>query len=275
MRDTNGTDINVKLGFVGGGVMAEALIAGIQKANLGTAITVGEPLEARRKALKARGVATSPDNRDAIDGADIVVLAVKPQYLDAVVPDLTSALRPEKTVLSKLAGVKKHSIGQRINHDRLIRVMPNTPAQIGHGMSVWTASSAVPEEARKFTEQALGSLGEQLYVENEKYVDMATALSASGPAYVFRFIESLIDGGVLLGMPADMARKLVLQTVIGSAILTRETDEHPAVLANRVTSPGGTTAAGLRVLEQRGFRAAVVDSISAAYERGEQLSGGK
>jgi pyrroline-5-carboxylate reductase len=168
-----------------------------------------------------------------------------------------------------------HSIGLRLNHDRLIRVMPNTPAQIGHGMSVWTATPDVPRPVREFTEHTLTALGEQLFVDDEKYVDMATALSASGPAYVFKFIEALVDAGVLLGMPADMARKLVLQTVTGSAILTRESGKHPAELANVVTSPGGTTAAGLKALEDGRFQATVMDAVVAAYERGEELGGGK
>ncbi len=265
----------MKLGFIGGGVMAEALIGGIQKAQLGASIKVGEPLAARRDALERKGVATTADNRDAIDGADMVVLAIKPQQLDAAASDLDGALQSRQTVLSILAGVKLHSIGLRLNHDRLIRVMPNTPAQIGHGMCVWTASDGVPADVRSFTEKALDSLGEQVYVEDEKYVDMATALSASGPAYVFRFIEALIDGGVLLGMPADMARRLVLQTVTGSAILAHETGKHPAELANMVTSPGGTTAAGLLALDEGGFRAAAVRAVLAAYERGEELGGGK
>ena len=265
----------MKLGFVGGGVMAEALITGIRKAKLDAQIAVGEPVEARRRALSGDGLVATADNASAVRDTDIVVLAVKPQQLDSVVSDLKGTLQPEQTVLSILAGVKMHSIGLRLNHDRLIRVMPNTPAQIGHGMSVWTATSDVPSPVREFTESTLAALGEQVYVDDEKYVDMATALSASGPAYVFKFIEALIDAGVLLGMPADMARKLVLQTVTGSAILTRESGKHPAELANMVTSPGGTTAAGLRALEQGRFRATVMDGVKAAYERGEELGGGK
>ena len=265
----------MKLGFIGGGVMAEALITGIRAAKLDASIIVGEPIESRRRGLESQGVASTAVNREAIEDADIVVLAVKPQHLGTVAPDLDGALRPQQTVLSILAGVKMHSIGLRLNHDRLIRVMPNTPAQIRRGMSVWTATRDVPARVKEFAEEALESLGEQVYVEDEKYVDMATALSASGPAYVFRFIEALIDGGVLLGMPADMARKLVLQTVVGSAILTRETGKHPAELANLVTSPGGTTAAGLFALEKGRFRATVMGSVQAAYERGEELGGGK
>jgi pyrroline-5-carboxylate reductase len=142
-------------------------------------------------------------------------------------------------------------------------------------MSVWTATASVPGPVREFAGKILGALGEQVYVDDEKYVDMATALSASGPAYVFVFIEALIDAGVHLGMPNDMARKLVLQTLMGSAALVRATGKHPAELRNMVTSPGGTTAAGLLALEDAAFRSAIVRAVRAAYERGEQLGSGK
>lgn len=265
----------MKLGFIGGGVMAEALITGIKKAGLDADIAVGEPIASRREYLTSLGVTATDDNAAAIDGADLVVLAVKPQQFETVADSLSGRLKTEQTVVSILAGVKMHSIGLRLNHDRLIRIMPNTPAQIGHGMCVWTASSGVPGNIREFVEKALDSLGEQVFVGDEKYVDMATAVSASGPAYVFKLIESMIDGGVLLGMPADLARKLVVQTVAGSAILTRESGKHPAELASMVTSPGGTTAAALLALEEGQFKATIMRAIRAAYERGEEIGGGK
>jgi pyrroline-5-carboxylate reductase len=266
----------MKIGFVGGGVMAEALIAGMRKAKLDAEITVGEPVEARRKALsKDHGVAVTPANRRAIAGAALVVLAVKPQQLDAAAKELAGAIKGEQTVLSIVAGVKMHSIGLRLNHERLIRVMPNTPAQIGAGMSVWTATAGVPAPVKEFAGRMLEALGDHVYVDDEKYVDMATALSASGPAYVYVFVEALIDAGVQLGMPNEMARRLVLQTLIGSAELMRSTGRHPGELRNMVTSPGGTTAAGLLALEEASFRAAVMRAVRAAHERGEQLGSGK
>lgn len=265
----------MKLGFIGGGVMAEALITGIKKSGLDADITVGEPVASRREYLAALGVTATDDNTVAISGADIVILAVKPQQFDPVAQTISGHLKPDQTVVSIMAGVKMHSIGLRLNHDRLIRIMPNTPAQVGAGMCVWTASSGVPDDVRKFVEMTLESLGEQAFVSDEKYVDMATAVSASGPAYVFKLIESMIDGGVLLGMPADLARKLVVQTVVGSAILTRETGKHPAELASMVTSPGGTTAAALLALEEGQFKATIMRAVRAAYERGEELGAGK
>ncbi|MBM3958849.1 MAG: pyrroline-5-carboxylate reductase [SAR202 cluster bacterium] len=266
----------MKIGFIGGGVMAEALISGIRRAKLSADITVGEPVEPRRHALtRGLGVDVTGDNRAAIKGAELVVLSVKPQQLDGAARELSGALAADQTVLSILAGVKMHSIGLRLNHKNLIRVMPNTPAQIGLGMSVWTSTATVPAPVREFTGGMLTAIGEHVYVEDEKYVDMATALSASGPAYVFVFIESLVDAAVQLGMPNEMARKLVLQTLMGSAALVKATGKHPAELRNMVTSPGGTTASGLLALENAGFRAVVIKAVLAAYERGEQLGSGK
>ena len=265
----------MKLGFVGGGIMAEALITGIKDAELDAEIKVGEPVAARREALAEVGITAVANNIEAINGADIVALAIKPQQLDPVATSLKGRIGAEQTVLSILAGVKMHSIGLRLNHKRLIRVMPNTPAQIGQGMSVWTASSDVPDAVREFVGKVLGSFGEEVFVQEEKYVDMATAVSASGPAYIFRMIDAMIEGGALLGMPADLARKLVIQTILGSAILTRESGKHPGELAAMVTSPGGTTAAALMALEEGKFKATVMRAVKAAYDRGEELGGGK
>ncbi len=151
--------------------------------------------------------------------------------------------------------------------------MPNTPAQIGAGMSVWTASDAVPGDKIEATRGILSVLGEEIYVPDEKLIDMSTAVSASGPAYVFLFIESLIDAAVYLGMARDMARKLVLQTVLGSTKLVDETGRHPAELKDMVTSPGGTTIEALRAFEDAGFRAAIFDGVIAAYEKSKALGG--
>jgi len=265
----------MQLGFIGGGVMAEAIIAGIRNASIKADITVGEPLKERRDALLERHmVAAAAQNAEAVDGADIVVLAVKPQQLDAVAAELAPLLSADQTVLSIMAGVKIHSLGLKLNHGRMIRVMPNTPAQVGCGMSVWTTWGDVPEGVIEFTGQMLDGIGDQIYLEDERLVDMATALSASGPAYVFTFIESLADAGVLLGMPQDVARRLALRTVLGSAELAIRSGTHPAELRNLVTSPGGTTAAALLALEEGGFRAAVVKAVKAAYRRGEELGAG-
>jgi pyrroline-5-carboxylate reductase len=152
-----------------------------------------------------------------------------------------------------------------MGHEEIIRVMPNTPAQIGYGMSVWTSSLAVSGSNIDLTKSILATIGEEIYVNDEKYLDMATGLSASGPAYVFLIIEALIDSGVYVGLPRDMARKLALQTVYGSTKLVMETGSHPAQLKDMVVSPGGTTAEGVQVLEKRGVPAALIEAVNSAY----------
>ncbi len=256
--------------------MAQAIISGVKDAGLDASIIVGEPFEARRESLKSDlGVEVTASNREAIAGADIVVLSVKPQQLEAVAEELDGALNADQTVLSIMAGVKIHSIGLKLNHTKLIRVMPNTPAQIRKGISAWTASDDVEQATLDFVASMLSAIGDELKFNDEKNIDIATALSGSGPGYVFVFIEALTDAGVELGLPVHVARHLASQTVLGSAALQRESGKHPAELRNMVTSPGGTTAAGLAALEMGGFRANVADAVRAAFERGEELAGGK
>ena len=251
--------------------MAQAIISGVKDAGLD-----GEPFEARRESLKSDlGVEVTASNREAIAGADIVVLSVKPQQLEAVAEELDGALNADQTVLSIMAGVKIHSIGLKLNHTKLIRVMPNTPAQIRKGISAWTASDDVEQATLDFVASMLSAIGDELKFSDEKNIDIATALSGSGPGYVFVFIEALTDAGVELGLPVHVARHLASQTVLGSAALQRESGKHPAELRNMVTSPGGTTAAGLAALEMGGFRANVAEAVRAAFERGEELAGGK
>jgi pyrroline-5-carboxylate reductase len=266
----------MRIAFIGGGVMAHAIISGVKDAGLDASIIVGEPFEARRESLKSDlGVEVTASNREAIAGADIVVLSVKPQQLEAVAEELDGALNADQTVLSIMAGVKIHSIGLKLNHTKLIRVMPNTPAQIRKGISAWTASDDVEQATLDFVASMLSAIGDELKFSDEKNIDIATALSGSGPGYVFVFIEALTDAGVELGLPVHVARHLASQTVLGSAALQRESGKHPAELRNMVTSPGGTTAAGLAALEMGGFRANVADAVRAAFERGEELAGGK
>jgi pyrroline-5-carboxylate reductase len=256
--------------------MAEAILAGILDANLAAAddIRIGEPLELRRAHLKAEyGIAAFASNAEALQDAEVVVLAVKPQGLPDVMAGVRDDLEPGQTVLSIIAGAHMDTLVSGLNHQAVVRVMPNTPAQIGAGMTVWTATEDVPAEGVDASREILRTLGEEIYVSDEKFLDMATAVSASGPAYVFLFIEAMIDAGVYLGMPRDMSRKLVLQTVTGSARLVDESGRHPADLKDMVTSPGGTTAEALMAFEQGGFRGVVMDAVSAAYEKSKALGG--
>ena len=262
------------ISFVGGGKMGEAIVSGILEAGVaaGRDVRIAEPVEARRDYLsKKLGVEVRPAAADVLDGADLVVLAVQPKDLAAVMRDVGPGLTDGQVVVSIVAGAVMNTLLDGLGHDAVIRVMPNTPAQIGAGMTVWTASSAVPEAQMEATRRILQTLGEELYVADERLVDMATALSASGPAYVFLFIEALIDAGVYLGMPRDMARKLALQTVAGSTRLVDETGLHPAQLKDMVTSPGGTTIEALRTFERGRFRATVIDAVKAAYEKSQAL----
>lgn len=264
----------MKISFIGGGVMAEAIIGGVIEGGVASPdeLKVGEPVSERRDALEeAYGLKAYASNSDVLEGAELVLLAVKPQTLPYLLPELQAELKPEHTVASIVAGATMKTLTEGLKHKAVIRIMPNTPAQIGYGMSVWTASDSVPDAAKKATSQILQTLGEEVYVPDEKLIDMSTALSASGPAYVFLFLESMIDAGVYMGMARDMARQLVLQTVLGSTELVKQTGRHPADLKDMVTSPGGTTIEALRAFESAGFRAAVFDGIIAAFEKSKSL----
>ncbi len=265
----------MKLAFVGGGAMAEAIIRGVLSASLAQPqdISVGEISEERCRYLtnEYRVYATTT-SRKAVSQGDLVVLAVKPQNFHDVAQDLEGALSGHQTVLSIIAGLPMSTLMESLNHSSVIRVMPNTPAQIGAGMSVWLCSSPVDDATAAQAQSILQTLGDEMRVDNEEYIDMATALSASGPAYFFTFIESLIDAGVYLGMPRAMAARLTLQTALGSARLAQESGKHPAELRNLVTSPGGTTAEALLSLEEGKFRATVINAVVAAYEKSLDLA---
>jgi pyrroline-5-carboxylate reductase len=266
----------MRLAFIGGGMMGEAIIAGVLANKLAAPgdISVCEIVADRRKYLAdTHGVAVSDDAAKAADGGDVVVLAVKPQEFTKAGKTLAGNLGSAQTVMSIMAGVTTNTIKSSLNHEAVIRAIPNTPAQIGAGMTVWTATASVPEAGRKTVSTVLSVLGKEIYVEDEKYIDMATAVSSSGPAYVFLVIEAMIDAAVHIGLRRDMAVPMVLQTVLGSARYAQETGKHPADLRNQVTSPGGTTTEGLFVLEEAGLRAAFMDAIQAAYEKAKQLGG--
>ena len=267
----------MKLSFIGGGKMAESIVHGVLSGKLAVPadIAVGEPVAERRAFLKGEfGVSPVADNLEAASGADLVVLAVKPQDLGSVLSQLKGSLNDEQAALSIVAGARMSTLTDGLGHKSVVRVMPNTPAQVGSGMTLWTCSSGVSDRQRDMTKAVLGSVGEEICVSDEKYMDMATALSASGPAYVFLFIEALIDAGVYIGMPRDMARTLALQTVFGSTRLVMETGRHPAELKDMVVSPAGTTAEALRVLEEQAVPAAIVAAVDAAYRKSVQLGQG-
>ena len=264
----------MRIGFIGGGTMAEAIISGVLDRELAASddIAVSEPVEARRAHLSDRyGVTVTDDGKAAAAHGSLVLLAVKPQDLPTAMSGLRKSLSNEQAALSIVAGAKIRSIQKGLSHDAIVRIMPNTPAQIGAGVSVWTATPETPPERVEETRQLLQAVGVEVYVVGEKYVDMATGLSGSGPAYVFLFIEALTDAGVHVGLPRDVASTLATQTVLGSSQLLQQSGRHPAELRNMVTSPGGTTAEGLMAMESARFRAAVMEGVEAAYEKAVQL----
>ena len=265
----------MKLGFIGGGAMAEAIIKGILSTSLTKPedIAVGEPLEDRCNYLtKEYQICATPNNTKAVRKGNLAILAVKPHDLPAVASELKGILSPHQTVLSIVAGASISTLVNYLGHEKVIRVMPNTPAQIGAGMSLWLCSSSVDSAIANEAQSILRTLGDEIRVHNEQYVDMATALSASGPAYVFMFIEALIDAGVYLGLPRPLARRLTLQTVLGSTQLVQESGKHPAILKDLVSSPGGTTVEALLSLEEGDFRATIINAVVSAYEKSLAMS---
>jgi pyrroline-5-carboxylate reductase len=265
--------LNKTIAFVGPGAMAEAMIAGLIREGLaepGHLLVTGPRVQRVEQLREKFGVRPFTDNAEAASQADVVVLSVKPQRLTGVMKGL-KAIRPDALVLSIIAGATIRKLSTGLKHHAVVRSMPNTPAQIGEGITVWTASEAVSEEQKKIASAILSALGEEVFVEDEYYLDMATALSGTGPAYVFMFMEALIDAGVHMGFPRRIAEQLVVQTVRGSTSYYLQAGRHPAALRNQVTSPGGTSAEALYYLEKAGFRTAISRAIWAAYQRSLEL----
>ena len=264
----------MKIAFIGGGAMGEAILSAILDKRLSTpeAVTVSDINEARLKYLEQKyGVTVTSNNRQAVNNSDIVVMAIKPQNLAEVMADLKSQLKPDQLILSIIAGARIDTLCQGLDHRSIARAMPNTPAQIGEGMSVWTATAEVTKAQKSMVSSMLGTTGKEIYVDDEKYLDMVTAVSGSGPAYFFLFVESLVDSAVQIGIPRDMAEKLVLQTMLGSAHLLQESGKPPAELRKMVTSPGGTTAEAILQFENGGFRNLVLQAVTAAYNKAKEL----
>lgn len=264
--------------FVGSGLMAEAMIKGLLAGKVMGAdrIRASGPRQERGDYLrKTYAVRTSTDNAEAVEGAQVVILSIKPQVLDLAMGDLHGRIPQDALVLSIVAGGEIKAIEHGLDHRGVVRAMPNTPAQIGKGITVWTASEAVTEDQLEQARAILGALGEEIFVEDEDFLNMATALSGTGPAYVFLLMEAMVDAGVHLGFPRYIAERLVLETVSGSAEYVRNSARHLGRLRNEVTSPGGTSAEALYYLEKAGIRTALSRAIWAAYQRSVSLGRGK
>jgi pyrroline-5-carboxylate reductase len=263
----------IRIAFIGGGAMGEALVKCLltKKVAASQDMVVSDTSPVRRELLnKEYGVSTLADNKRAVSNADLIILAVKPHNLLQVMEEIKGLAR-KQLVLSIVAGATLSSLCQGLNHSSVIRAMPNMPAQIGEGMTIWTATAETGQEQKKSAQTVLGALGKEIYVTDENYLGMATALSGSGPAYVFLFIEALIDAGVHIGLPRDMAQELVIQTILGSTRTVEKTGKHPADLRNMVTSPGGTTTEALLQLEKGRFRSLLLKAVAAAYKKAKHL----
>jgi pyrroline-5-carboxylate reductase len=263
-----------KISFIGGGNMGQAMAAAVIKNHLAESadVSVSDVSQERLDKLKSElGVFTSTNSLEVAGRGDIIVLAVKPQTLSGVMTELSGKLNPKSLVFSIIAGKKIETLVEGLRHQAVVRAMPNTPAQIGKGVTVWTATRDVMPAQRINAEALITVMGRGIYAGYESYLDLATAVSGSGPAYVFLFMEALMAAAKKIGMPEDMARTLVLQTVLGSAEYAQSSGKNLVELRCNVTSPGGTTAEALNVFEQGDFMGLVNKAVAAAYRRAQEL----
>ncbi len=264
----------MKVSFIGGGNMGEAMLAALLKKRLVKPqnITVSDINPVRRQHLQKKySINTTADNLKALDGADVVILAIKPQNLAEVMAEIGGSLQPRQLVLSIIAGARIKTLRRGLKHQRIVRAMPNTPAQIGEGITVWTTTRQVTEKQNRQACTILGAMGQEIYTNNEKHLDMATAISGSGPAYFFFFAEALTAAAKNLGLPQEIAEKLVRQTMFGAARLLQQSGKAPAELRQMVTSPGGTTAAAIQRFEAGSFTKLVQEAAKAAHKRAREL----
>ena len=274
---------DASLSFIGCGVMAEAIIGGLLRRELVTPAQIigSHPRPARREELQTKyGIVVVESNSQAAKpgpttadagSSSIVILAVKPQRLRTILNELRGQLQEKQLLLSIVAGAKIETLASELGHPSIVRAMPNTPAQIGQGMTAWTATPQVADAQLAQVRALLGALGKEMYVETERMIDMATALSATGPTYIFLVMEALVDAGVHMGFSRHVAQELVLQTMLGSVLFAKESRKHPAELRNMVTSPGGTSAEAIYQMEKGGLRTVLSKAVWAAFQRAVAL----
>ncbi len=270
---------DMHLSFIGCGVMGEAMIAGLLRLGLVEPpnISASHPRQNRLEELTTtHGIKTFEDNADAarsVAGHDnsAVVICVKPQRMERVLRDLKGVLRPDQLVISIVAGARIERLAEELGTAKIVRAMPNTPSQIGAGISAWTCTVAVSDTERGHVRELLSALGKELFVETENMIDMATSLSATGPTYIFMVMEALTDAGVHLGFSRDLAKELVQETMLGSVKFAMESHKHPAELRNMVTSPGGTSAEAIYQMEKGTLRTVLSKAVYAAYKRAVDL----
>lgn len=270
---------DLHLAFIGCGVMGESMIAGLLRQRLVDAknISASHPRSARRDDLAEKyGIGVLEKNSDAARSVEdnknsAVIICVKPQRLARVLDDLTGVLPLDRLVLSIVAGARIEHLAEALGTAKIVRAMPNTPSQIGAGITAWTCTEAVEEDERGHVRELLKALGKELFVETENMIDMATSLSATGPTYIFMVMEALTDAGVHLGFSRDMAKELVQETMLGSVKFAMESHKHPAELRNMVTSPGGTSAEAIYQMEKGTLRTVLSKAVYAAYRRAMEL----
>lgn len=266
---------NMSIGFIGGGNMAEAIIKGLLSGGMAPRnIMVSDPAQERRAHLAATlHVKTSDDNNEVVSACDLIILAIKPQIAASVLTALEGVITPQKLIISIMAGISTTFIEESLqNGARVIRSMPNTPALVQAGATAVCPGRRTTAEDLEIARELFTQVGTVVSV-TERQMDAVTGVSGSGPAYVYSFIEALADAGVKNGLPREIAVNLAVQTVIGSARLVQESGEHPAVLRDRVTSPGGTTIAALHALENGRFHGLVMEAVDMAVKRSKELAG--
>ena len=263
---------NKLISFIGGGKMAQAIVSGLlkNKVFLPENILISDPNNYQHDYFHSLNIKTTNCNVEATTGRDVIIFAIKPQVFPAVIKQIKQVPLKNTLVYSILAGIEAQSLLNNLDIDRCIRVMPNTPCVIGQGVSVWYPVNCDQQQLDN-TRDILTAIGSEIQVDDESYIDMATALSGTGPAYLFLLAESMIDAGVHMGLSREKARIMVEDTLQGSISYLRKVDKHTALLRNEITSPGGTTAAALYSFEKNGFRSNVYDAILAAYKRSIEL----
>lgn len=265
-----------RIGFIGAGRMAQALAAGFRQKGVVTPdLLLASDIspQARERFRATTGAEVTADNLEVVRRQDVIFLAVKPQYMDEVLRQLAGQLPPDRLVVSIAAGISLAKLEAELGKScRVIRVMPNTPCLVGQGASGYALGSCATDEDGRLVGELLSAVGVAVRVE-ERLMDAVTALSGSGPAFAYLMLEALTDAGVRHGLPRDTARLLAAQTLKGAAEMVLATGSPPSVLKEEVTSPGGTTIAGLAAMESAGFRGAVFAAVKAAVERSAQLGG--
>lgn len=262
-----------RFGFIGAGAMAEAIVSGMIQQGLcqgGDVIMSNRSQEKLQRLAQTLGVCIAADNSQVAREAQYIVLAVKPQQFETVCSQLQWEPQPEQAVISIMAGIPIAALAEQLGAVTIFRAMPNTPAKIGWGMTGVAADTTATEVQKQTVLDMFNSVGQTVLIE-EQYIDAMGAVSGCGPAYMYQILEAIADGAVLTGLPRALAYQLAAQTMAGSALMLLETGQHPGVLKDQVTSPGGTTIRALQVLEERGVRSAMIDAVQQAYLRSKEL----